>query len=788
MRTTLRSSVWLSAVLLLTAVAGACRDPGPVVTEPMALAGCLAEDALAQAVAPSGMTGEGTAIVPIGRALTPVGRRVDVGYFPMGVALSPDGREAFVTHSGSGVLDVVDTVAGTVVQKLSDVGGFRGVLASPDGLRVYAAGAAAGTVSVLEKKHGHWVVAKTVKMAGSPTTLLAAPGFERVIAISSGNSKVWELDPEDLSIRSQYQAFGVFPYGAGVSPDGKLLLVSHVGSDSVTAVNRLTGALEAEVPVGMNPMGMAVDAKRNRVYVVNSDSDTLSVIELPKLAHPVTVDLTHSDEGYVGGSPNEVALSADGNLLYISFADLNRVEMWDVETWKRTAAIPTAHYPTGLALSGDGKLLAIANSKGWGGAVKLHSEPCPIQLVDLPLSDEVLAGLTEAADANVERTSKFWDASCPDPVPLPLDQAKEQVVTHVVLIVRENKTYDTVLGDFERGNGDPALTVFGEEFTPNLHAIAREFVNMDNYYVDSAESMQGHTWTTQADCNDYFEKIYPGDPAQIAFFGYDANAMLAESNFFDHCFDQGVSFRNYGEYESFAKDVFGLYHDFIDHKFPFYNTGIPDVWKAAEFIRELDLGIFPEFVYIAIPNDHTVGGKAGYPTPASMVADNDEATGMIVEAISQSPFWEQTVVFIIEDDPQGYGGDHVHSHRSICVAAGPWLRREYTTSVHYSIPALYRTIEMLLRLPPMHKNDAFASPMFDIFLSGEGDDLPDAAPFDAIARLIPEEVNPEAGEWAEWSERIDPTRPDGTDGLGYVIWRMMKGDEEPPPYAKWKDE
>jgi len=790
MRLAVRKIVTVLAVTVVAAVAGTagCKDEPDATTAPQALESCIEEDSYIGALLPAGMSGEAEAIVPLGRRVSPVGKLVELSYFPLGIALSPDGTRAFVTHTGSGVMEVIDTESAKVLQTVDGVGGFRGVLVSPDAKRVFTAGVAGGSVSMLEERHGKWEAVKTIHVVGSPATLATDKDFSGVIAVSTGNSRVFELDPVNLEVRKEYETHGVFPYAAAVSPDGKLLFASHVGSDTVTVMARDTGALVGEIPAGVNPMGLVVDEEHNAIYVANSDSDSLTVIPLDTLSHPKTVDLSSKEGGYVGGSPNELALSPDSSTLYISFADLNRVEMYDVKTWKRIGAIPTAHYPTGLAVSGDGALLAVLSSKGWGGAKKLHHESCILSLIGLPIAAETLKEWTALADSNAERTAGFWDSTCPDPIPLPLDQTKDRVVNHVVLIVRENKTYDAVLGDFERGNGDVALNVFGEEHTPNLHAIAREFTNLDNYYADSEESTQGHTWTTQADCNDYFEKLYPKDPAQVAFFGYDPNTMIAEGSFFDHCFDHGVTFRNYGEYMSFAKDVFGIYNDYIDHKFPFYNTSIPDVWKAEEFIRELNLGIFPEFIYIALPNDHTVGGKAGFATPASMVADNDEGTGMIVEAISKSPFWPETAIFIIEDDPQGYGGDHVHSHRSICVVAGPWVRREFTSSVHYSIPAMYRTIEMLLRLPPMHRNDAFAPPMYDIFVTGDGDDLPDSEAFDHIARLIPFDVNPAEGLWAEASEKLDLSTPDAAPGLGYIIWRMMKGDQEPPPYAKWKDE
>ena len=776
----------LLVLLALLLGLGCGRDDEPV-TNISSLESCLEGVQKEMALLPAGSLGENEALIAMGRRLSPVGRLAVVPYFPLGVALSPDGEYAYVVHSGRDQMEVIDTASGNGIQNVPGVGGFRGVVAGHDGEFVYSVGAAAGTVSRLKWNKGKLHLDQQMKLQGAPTDVILSPDGGTLIVVSGANSKVWEMAPRSFSVLNEYVTRGVYPYTVALTPDERHLITSHVGSDTVSFVSRATGEVVAAVPVGLNPMGLAVDAKRNLVYAVNSDSDTVSVLSLSKFAVVKTIDLTHNPDGLAGGSANEIVLSPDLESAYVSFADLNRVDIYALADWSRSGSIPTAYYPTGIALAGDGSLLAVANSKGWGGVQKLHHELCVVSLVDLPPSAETLAEWTKVADENVERTGKFWDETCPDPVPLPLDQDEDQVVEHVVLIVRENKTYDTLMGDFERGNGDPALVVFGEEYTPNLHEIARAFVNMDNYYVDSQESLQGHTWTTQADCNDFFEKLYPKDPAQIIFFSYDPSSVAGEKTIFDHCFELGVTFRNYGEFEGFSSEMMGLYKDFINQKFPFYNLAIKDVWKAEEFIRELELGILPEFVYIALPNDHTAGGKPGFPSPASMVADNDEATGMIVDALSRSPFWDSTTVFIIEDDPQGYGGDHVHSHRSICVAAGPWVRREYTSSVHYSIPALYKTIELLLRMPPMRKNDALAPPMYDIFVTGDEDDPPDYSGFEFIPRLVPETINKVGDYMWEESMKFNLSRPDASPGLGYVVWRIMKGDEEPPPYAKWKD-
>lgn len=774
--------------LVLVVLLPACvRDDVPSATQTSSLSACQSEEALAKASEPAGFSGTDEAIVPMGRRITPAGTLVDVGYFPIGVRVSPDGKLAYVVHSGLWKMEVIDIEAGKVIQVVPGVGGFRGVELSADGQTVYTGESSNGTVSRFLLEKGQLRNGGHVELVGAPTTVTLSRDETRLIVVSGPNSRAWELDPTTLEIEAEYVTKGVYPYAALTTPDDGALLVTHVGGDTLTVIDRATGAILHDIKVGLNPMGLAVDTKRNLAYVANTDADSISVVSLDSFTVANTVDVSFGQLRLPGSTPNEITLDPVAEHAYVSFADLNRVGVYRLSDWRSVGAIPTAHYPTGLHISADGTRLGIAASKGWGGAYKLKKEKCVASFIKLPLAPAKLAQLSAQAEANIARTTEFWEGTCPGSPPLPLDPNEEPVIEHVVVIVRENKTYDAVMGDFERGNGDPALTVFGESITPNIHEMASQFVNLDNYYADSQESFQGHTWTTQADCNDFFEKLYPSDLAQVLLAGYDPSSIIGEKTIFDHYYDHSITFRNYGEFEGFTKDLFGKYKEFINHKFPYYNLAIKDVWKAQEFVRELELGIFPQFVYIALPNDHTAGGKVGFPTPASMVADNDEATGMVVDAVSHSPFWDSTVIFMIEDDPQGYGGDHVHAHRSICVVASPWVKREFTSSIHYSIPAMYRTIEMLFRLPPMHTNNALAPPMFDIFVAGTDDDPPDFTPYVHVPRLSPERFNEVDGRLAEESEKFDFSRPDVAPGLGEVIWRIQKGDVSPPPYAKWND-
>jgi YVTN family beta-propeller protein len=786
----MRLSQSLPVVLLLAASCGSkAPEAPPAVTHTTPLEQCVAGEPSPEALLPSGMLeGEpNAAIVPIGRKVTPAGTLASTIAWPLAVAFSPDGARAYVSHNGEKALDVIEVATGKVLQTLS-LRGYRGLAVRPSDGRVFLAGGESGKLLALAPQpDGTLLLEREQPFPGFLADAALAPDGTLYL-VSNSNSKVWALDADTFAVKSELAA-GVYPYDLAIAPDSTTVFVSNVAGDDVSVLDFASGTEVARIPTDLNPMGLALDAAGATLYVANSDADSVMLIDTATLQVVDTLDLRLTPADPVGASPNELTLAADGSRLYVSMADLNRVDVLDLASRQRVGSIPTAFYATGVAVSPDGTRLAACGSKGWSSIGQgMDSSPNKfggvVNIVDLTADQATQDGWTAQATANVERTRQFYPTNCPYPIPVALAEGQARPVQHVVLIIKENKTFDAVFGDFEKGNGDPALTVWGEKFTPNFHALARQFVLADNFYNDSEHSTQGHDWLTQGDANDLFEKT---DQSQLMLQGVDPSLIMRESTIFDHCYAHGVTFRDYGEWMGFGKDLVGRYYEFIDHKYPFFNMAIRDTVKAAEVVRELKLGIFPQFIIIGLPNDHTSGTDPNMPKPESLVADNDQGLGMIVEAISQSEYWHSTVIFILEDDPQGYGGDHVHAQRSPLVVVSPWVKRGHLTSVHYSYPSVYRTIEMLLGLPPMNLNTATAAPMYDIFVASEDD--ADDTPYGGLVPDVPFELNPETAFMAAESARMDWSRPDRAPGLGYILWHYMKGpDVNPPPYAKWSDE
>lgn len=788
--------VGLALAMLCFAATGcgtkAQDPPGPATVTPGALT-CTEDQITESGLLKTGHYGENEAILANGRRLTPAGEHVGTGRFPLGFRVNAAETRAYVVHNADTgnalmVLDLVDKTALQVSRLPTSP--FKAVALSMDEKTLYVGGGHSGKIyfynldddGLVTKTddEGFALPSGEILLGGYIADLEVSPDGALLFAVANTNSKVHVLDTATLETQAVLKA-GTFPYDMAFAAGASTLWFSNVTSSTVSAVDTVTEEKVASIPVGKNPMALALSPDEKTLYVTGSDTDEMFIIDTTKREMTASVDLSGHAEGYKHGSNNGIAVSPDGTRVYVTEAQFNHVNVLDAVTFENLGAIPTGWYPTEVAAGT--KALYVVSSKGMGsaGPTSLKSFGSFLSVIPYP-DDTQLEEWTDTVEANNNRTQGFFKGTCTaDNLPV-LAGPEVSPIKHVVLVVKENKTYDMILGDFERGDGDPNLVVFGEDVTPNIHKIAREFVNFDNFYTNAEASVQGHMWTSSAHCNDYQEKMYWD---QFNIPGYDIGALSYPGSIFDHCFAHGVSFRNYGEFPAFGQYMFDEYMDYFDSKFPFYTQSVLDVDKAAEVIREIELGIFPQFLYMLLPNDHTYGGDPGKPTPRSMVADNDRGLAMIVDYLSKSIYWPETVIFVIQDDPQG-SGDHVDPHRSILVAISPWVKRGYTSSVHYDVPSLYRTIEMILGLPPMGKNDAMAAPILDIWREGPGVE-PDYTPFDKVPVNIPQEFNPEDMPADLRLDHCKGAKIDGCEGLGRILWKMQRGDEEPPPYAKGID-
>ena len=460
-------------------------------------------------------------------------------------------------------------------------------------------------------------------------------------------------------------------------------------------------------------------------------------------------------------------------------------------------SVPTGWYPTAARIAGDGRLF-IANGRGRGS----HPNPAgpnpmvkgagqqqyvgrlqigSLSIVPTPGEEDLAAFSRQAL-----RNSAYQDAKLDDPgAKLPAG------IRHVLYIVKENRTYDQMLGDMKQGNGDASLVLFDEQITPNHHKLAREFVLLDNFYVNADVSADGHNWSTSAIANDYVQKMWPtrygGRRRVYDFEGGEPAAYPPAGYLWTNALAAGLTLRNYGMWVENNKELTGIARvrdpalaPHTDREFVGFNLEYSDQKRADEFLREfqefVQKGTLPRLILLRLPNDHTAGTTPGRHTPRAMVADNDYALGRIVEAISRSRVWNQIAIFVLEDDAQN-GADHVDSHRSPAFVLSAYSKRGFVDSTHYNTTSMLRTIELILGLRPMTQFDAGATPMANCFAAA-----PNPRPYVAEKpRISLDDRNPTTAPGAAASARMDFSEEDRIDDdeLNQILWRAIRGSEPP---------
>jgi len=753
---------------------------------------CAAPDPSDEAQKTSGKQEDGSAILLNGRRITPPGDTVllDVTA-PWWMKLNHAGTWAFATSPHGELMSINLETMDVTYKRFHPA--VNDMVITADDSTMYLGGGASEQVRIIDLTDpANPAETGTIDLQGGYIAGLALTTDEAtLVAVDSSGGNVVIINTADKSYTKI--KVGYYPREVILSPDESLAFVANMGGNSVAIVDMTTKAKLSEIAVGKLPRSMALNGSGSKLYVANSDDSTISVIDVTQKKLEATVDIDKEHPELKALKPTGVYYEASSSRLYVACANMNALYVMDTTdpALGFIGAIPTGAYPDVMRPL-DGGNMVVLNSYGWGGLPNFdprespdNSTPGSLSKFQMPTSDDALAQMTQQVQDNNNRPLGFYgNTDCQRLIPL--DENGENPIKHVVLIVKENKTYDEILGDLKDangqpwGNGDPAITLFGEKITPNAHELARQFTTSDNFYTDAEVSLQGHVWTTHADCNDYTNKMRHD---QLAVGGVEPTARPGTMSIFQLLKKQGISFRNYGEGVAFVPEFIDEMRDYIDPKVSFYNQAVSDVAKGREVAREIENGIFPSFVYISLPNDHTYGGDAGKPTPTFMVADNDYGMATVVEAISNSPYWENTIIFVTQDDAQSASGDHVDAHRTVFWAISPWVKRGYMSHVHYSNPALYRTIEMLLGIPHLNRNTAMATPMYDMFT-----DTPDYTPYTAIRPDVAFEVNGSGTKADRDSSKFNLEIIDGHKGLGDIIWNIMRPGQERPSYVKRLDE
>jgi YVTN family beta-propeller protein len=793
-----------------------------------------------------GVQPDGSILIPTGQTLTPAGAHIEVSDRPLGMVVSPDGRFLAVA-TGSNFsprsVHIVETATRTVVQTMRVGDSFVGVTFDQTGETLYVGGGQDHEVKIFRREApGKFRAAEAIRIPDSaPSGLsLSADGRTLYVALNQKHALA-VIDTETKQVAEV--PVEIYPYTAAVMPGGSKVYVSNWGgrrarpgdltngmfpvvvdprtgipsSGTVSVVDAKSRALIRNIDVGLHPSSLAFSPRGDRLYVTNANSDTVSVIDTATDTIAGTIHVRLYGKAPLGSSPNALAVSRDGKTLYVANGANNAVAVADAGRTEDAVRgfIPTGWYPTAVALDKEGRRLYVASGYGFGSIAPARSggqgrsyrdRVGVVSVLDAPDARQ-LATLTRQVMTNNRVGRKTAAPAAGHPVPM--NAADPTPIRHVFYIIKENRTYDQVFGALPQGNGDASLVHFGRDVTPNHHALAERYILLDNYYAPGDQSALGHRWCTQGYASDWVHKY--GNARN------DQNPMLfAPTDFlWDNAKAHGRTVRAYGErgmnkieppkatwteiYNDWKNGtgkvrikpytvILGL-RDIYSGTFPAFGGSIPDQLRVDRFLEEFrefeKNGKLPNLIVMLLPNDHTSGTSPGYPTPRAAVADNDLALGRLVEAISRSRYWKESVIFVTEDDAQS-GLDHVDGHRTVGLVIGPWVRRKAVDSTFYTTINMYRTIEQILGLPPVNQFDLAAEPMFSVFTAE-----PDFTTYTALPNRVPlDELNPPLKalrgierRLAEVSMRMDFSEPDAAPDalLDRVIWHAVKGFGTPYP-------
>jgi YVTN family beta-propeller protein len=725
--------------------------------------------------------------LPSGWRVTPAGKSIPLpGDLPVKMLLTADGKTLVVENAGfhDHSVSLIDTDSGSVRQSINLVKTWAGLALDAEGDDIYVAGGGTPSNDFKNEAKQNGATPEQIALLDSPVyrlplkesvlgtpvgmNLAGIPMQDRYTAgiaaakdgslyiININTDTVYRLSGKPHTVTAS-ATVGYRPFAVQISPDGKQVAVSNWGDQSISLLDPITLKEEKRIAVGQHPCELLY-APDGRLFVANSGSDTISVLKDGRAIETIRTSLNAHDP--IGSTPVSLALTADAKRLFVANAGNNAVAMVDTEKAGQSRVlgfIPTGWYPSSVAVTPDGKSLFIGTGKGIAFRGNFPPQrPMPavsddnktkydyigdvlsgaVNVVSVP-SSETLADYTRQVRANVP--------SSPDTVAsssqiMEIEKNAFRKIKHVLYIIRENRTYDQVFGDVTGTNADPNITMYGETYTPNSHALARSTVLLDNLYCSGEVSEDGHQWCNAAYATDFTEKAWTNSYSDRGEPDADDRLKASPAGYlWDACARHGLTYRSYGEFASFhsspkTEPIFQGESTLKGHASEDWSLqdgeNRRDFQRVNVFLKDLQeadrTGNWPNFVVMSLGEDHTHGLSPGENTPFACVASNDVALGKIVEACSHSRFWKEMAIFVIEDDAQD-GPDHVDAHRTVGLVLSPYVKRGVVDSTLYTTAGMVRTMERILNLPPMTQNDALAMPLYNCFTT-----TPNLTPFASL--------------------------------------------------------
>jgi YVTN family beta-propeller protein len=791
-------------------------------------------------------------LLPNGWTVSPAGTQVELTDLPLNILPLADGRHALVATSGYNAheLSLVDLADAKIIDHETVHQSWYGLALDGRQEKLWWSGGGGNLLHEFALK-GHDLSrtgapepqpepakararTKTKKADGASETKKTRPPedahFKSGLALSPDGKILYSLDIDGSTITAlrldgheppRTAPAGIRPYDVALAHNGTRLYVSDWASRTVLALDPAELRIVARIPVGEHPNQIAVHPQDDRIFVACASSNSVAVIDTHRGIVTETIATALFPRAPEGSTPDALAVAPDGETLYVANADNNCIGVIDIEHAGRSQVkgfIPTGWYPTAVAVTPDGKSILVGVGKGnqtkpnpidRQKAAGDSSRRLPFPYIGTTLSgalaivrvpdDRTLAAYTETVYRNCPYSDTLLsNAPHSRRTAIPTRVGEPSPIKYVLYIIKENRTYDQVFGDLTRGNGDPSLVMFGEKVTPNHHALAEEFVLLDNLYCNGHVSADGHPWSTMAYNTDYLARNWALTYSRRAGVDDDDEGDLSRAPsgyLWDACARNNLTYRSYGEYGARVSQPDGSFRmegrvpGLVGHTSPEFGivkagNVVRDTDRVEVFLKEFRAyeqnGNLPRFIVMSLGEDHTTGTTPGTYTPEACVASNDLALGRLVEAVTRSRYWPEMAIFVIEDDAQN-GPDHVDAHRTVGLVISPYTQRRALDSTQYSTVSMVRTMELILGLPPLSQFDAAARPMFASFT-----DRPDLTPY----TLRPPQtdlnaINDPLAYGAERSRTMDFSEYDKIDdfALNEILWRAVKGPDAPLPPA-----
>ena len=760
-------------------------------------------------------------LLPNGWCLSPIGKSYPLGDLPLNLMISPSKRLIGVLNCGQSTqnIQIFSVTQKKILCEIEIPKTWYGLTFNKEESKIYVSGGNDNLIRVYSLSQNSLKFTDSLRL-GKPWPLdkIGPAGIalnelkHELYSVTKEDSSLYILSLDNKSILKKIKLPSE-AYKCTYLPKNHQLYISLWGNKSLAIYDTQLNTF-SYIPVGDHPNDFVINKSGTTLFVANGNDNTVSVVDLNQKKVIETLSTTLYPTLLSGSTPNGIDLSTDEKTLYIANADNNCLAVFDISHLGSSVSkgfIPTGWYPTQVKVIGN--TLYVANGKGMQSMANPRG-PRPfattntgkrhvgnrqraeqyigglfkgtLSVFSIPQKVE-LKKLTSWVYKNTPFTpSRLEEAKGTLNNPIPRKIGESTPIKYVFYVIKENRTYDQVLGDVKEGNGDTSLCMFPEKITPNQHALTKNFVLLDNFYVDAEVSADGHNWSTAAYANDFVEKTWPtsygGRGGNYDYEGTRKIAFPKDGFIWDHLQRNGISYRTYGEFAEYDKAAIESLKGYTCPRYPGFDLSIKDsdkerIWEK-DFDSLLKAGSLPKFSSIRLGNDHTSGMSRGAYSILSAIADNDQAVGQLVEHLSNSPIWKESAVFILEDDAQA-GSDHVDAHRSPAYLAGAFVKRNSVIHDAYTTSGMLRTIELILGLPPMSQYDAGAVPMFNCFSQVQN--------LSAYI-LIPSNIdinlkNTAFNEGARRSELMDFTKEDKIpeQELNQIIWAAVKGNKIPMP-------